>query len=172
MSRGLNPTGLCGSSTHLVQCGSDEPSWTRNQIWVQARMPDYSLNWTTGSSAIQRWQRWKRCSSPPPTEGGPAEAGAFRPQVCHGALTVWHGYQTIRWTVSKNPLLDSTQCLQRIHKYKFFFGRLILVCLWVGINWITLLMISFLLLHTQHFLFAFLGWFAWSKVNVCTTAIL
>ena len=35
-----------------------------------------------------------------PPEGGPAEA--FRPHVCHGALTVRHGCQTVRWTVSEN----------------------------------------------------------------------
>ena len=47
-----------------VQCGPDEPSWTWTQIWVQARMPDYSLNWTARSSAIQGWQWCQRCSSP------------------------------------------------------------------------------------------------------------
>ena len=52
-SRGSNPAGLCWSSTHLVQCGPDEPSRTWTLIRVQARMPEYSLNWTTGSSAIQ-----------------------------------------------------------------------------------------------------------------------
>ena len=47
-----------------VQCGPDEPDWSWIQIWVQARMPDYSLNWTARTSAIQRWQRCQRCSSP------------------------------------------------------------------------------------------------------------
>ena len=45
---------LCWSSINLVQCGPDEPSWTWTQIWVQAHMPDYSLNWTMGSSAITK----------------------------------------------------------------------------------------------------------------------
>ena len=30
------------------------------------------------------------------------KSGAFRPQVCHGALTAPHGCQTVRWTVSEN----------------------------------------------------------------------
>ena len=34
------------------------------KIWVQARMPGYSLNWTARSSAIQRSQRSQWCSSP------------------------------------------------------------------------------------------------------------
>ena len=60
-SRGLSPAWLCWSSTHLVQCGANETYWTWTQVWVQARMPEYSLNWTTGSSAIQGGQRrqWK-----------------------------------------------------------------------------------------------------------------
>ena len=50
--RSSSPAGLCWSSSHLVQCGPDEPSWTWTQIWLQTRMPDYSLNWTARSSAI------------------------------------------------------------------------------------------------------------------------
>ena len=67
MSRSLSPAGLCWtlisamwaaagqswSSTHLVQCELDEPNWTWTQTWVWAWMPDYSLNWIKGSSAIQ-----------------------------------------------------------------------------------------------------------------------
>ena len=53
----------CCSSAHLVQCGLDEPSWTWAQIWVQIHMPDFSLNWTAKSSAIQGWQRCLWCSS-------------------------------------------------------------------------------------------------------------
>ena len=63
-SRGLNSAGLCSSSAHLVQCGSDEPSWTWTQIWVQVPMPKYSLNSTARSSAIQGWQRCQWCSLP------------------------------------------------------------------------------------------------------------
>ena len=55
-----------------LQCGSAEPSWTRTQIWVQVRMPDYSLNWTARSSAIQtrsvqaaKWARTRSCSRSP-----------------------------------------------------------------------------------------------------------
>ena len=51
-SQGSNPVGLCWSSTHLVQCEPDEHSWTWTQTWVQVRMPDYSLNWTSKSIAI------------------------------------------------------------------------------------------------------------------------
>ena len=55
--------GLCWSSAHLVQCEPDEPSWTWTQIWAQACMPDYSLNWTARFSVIQEWQRCQWCSS-------------------------------------------------------------------------------------------------------------
>ena len=74
-SRGLSPAGLCWSSASLVQCGSDEPSLTWTQIWVQACMPDYSLNWTARSRAIQGWQKCQWCSLPtqrcPSQSGGP-----------------------------------------------------------------------------------------------------
>ena len=53
-SRGSSPTWLCWSSAHL---GPDEPNM------VQARMLNYSLNWTARSSAIQRWQSCQCCSS-------------------------------------------------------------------------------------------------------------
>ena len=56
-----NPGKLCCSSTHLVQCGPDEPSWSWTQIWVQARTPAYSLNWTARSSAVQGGQRCQYC---------------------------------------------------------------------------------------------------------------
>ena len=55
-SRGLSPAGLCLSSAQLVQWGPDEPTWKWTQIWVQAHMPDYSLNMTAGSRVIQYWQ--------------------------------------------------------------------------------------------------------------------
>ena len=58
MSRGSSPAWLYWLSTHLVRCGPDEPSW------VQARMPDYSLNWTMGSRVIQGWQRCQWCGLP------------------------------------------------------------------------------------------------------------
>ena len=64
MSRGSSPAWLCWSKAHLVQCEPDEPSWIWTQIWVQARMPGYSLNWKVRSSDIQRWQRCRWCSSP------------------------------------------------------------------------------------------------------------
>ena len=64
MSQGSSPAWLCCSSAHLVQCKPDEPSWTWTQIWIQARLPDYSLNWTARSSAIQGRQRYQWCNSP------------------------------------------------------------------------------------------------------------
>ena len=60
-SRGSNLARLCWLSARLLQCGPDEPSWTWTQICVQARMPDYSLNWTTRSSAILAGQ-WPLCT--------------------------------------------------------------------------------------------------------------
>ena len=71
-SRGSSPAGLCCSSAHFIQCGPDEPSWTWTQIWVQPRMPDYSLNWKARSSAIQGWQRCQWCS--PPTRRWPSRS--------------------------------------------------------------------------------------------------
>ena len=64
MSRGSSPAGQCWSSAHLVQCGPHEPSWTWTQIWVQARIPDYSLNRTAMFSAIQGRQMCQWYSFP------------------------------------------------------------------------------------------------------------
>ena len=61
--QGLSPAGLYWSLAHLVQCRPNGPSWTWTQIWVQACMPDYSVNWTARSRAIQGWQRFQWCSS-------------------------------------------------------------------------------------------------------------
>ena len=69
LSRDLNPIGRCWLSAHLVQCKPDETCRTWTQTWVQARMPDYSLNSAKRSSAIQCCQR-HHCL----TEGDPAEA--------------------------------------------------------------------------------------------------
>ena len=63
-SRGSIPACLCWSSTHLVKCGPEEPTRSWTQIWVQDRMPDYSLNWIARSSAIQEGQRFQCCNSP------------------------------------------------------------------------------------------------------------
>ena len=70
-SRDSNPVGLYWSSTHLVLCEPDEPCWTWAQIWVQALMSDYSLNWTKGSSAIQCCQWHHR---PPPQRRWPSRS--------------------------------------------------------------------------------------------------
>ena len=50
---GSSPAGLCWSSAHLMKWEPDELCWTWTQIWVRVRMPDYSLNLTRKSSAIQ-----------------------------------------------------------------------------------------------------------------------
>ena len=52
----LKPCWIKLASNHLVQCGPDVPSWTLNQTWVNARMPDYSWKWAARSSAIQSWK--------------------------------------------------------------------------------------------------------------------
>ena len=82
-SRGSSPAELCWSSAPLVQCGPGEPSWMWTKTWVQARMPDYNLNWTARSSAIQGVKGVNNSARPP--EGSPAQLkpGAFRPQVYH-----------------------------------------------------------------------------------------
>ena len=88
------------SSTHLVQCGSVGPSWTWTQIWVQAHMPYYSLNWTARSSAIHGWQSCQWCSSStrkrPSRNRGPFDLKSVMEQS-----TVRHGCQTARWIVSE-----------------------------------------------------------------------
>ena len=87
-SRGLSLAGQCWSSDHLVQCGPDEPSWSWTQIWVQARMPDYSLNWTS-SSAIQGGQRCQCCLSP--TRWWPSRSwGLSYIFHCHPPDRTWH----------------------------------------------------------------------------------
>ena len=63
-SSGTSPARLCWSSAHLVQCEPDKPSCSWTQIWVQARMPNYRLNWTARSTATQRWQRCQCWSLP------------------------------------------------------------------------------------------------------------
>ena len=111
MSRGMSPAGLCWSSTLLVLCGPDEPSWTWTQIWVQARMPDYSLNWIARCCAIQGVKAVNDAAHP--AEGGPAETKALTasslPLI---PLPVRHGYQTE---------LTSSQKLIRPPSYRCFY---------------------------------------------------
>ena len=61
---------------HLVQCGPKKPSWIWTQTWVQAQMPDYSLNWTKRSSAIQSVKGVNVAVRQP--EGSPARPGPAR----------------------------------------------------------------------------------------------
>ena len=81
-SQGSSPVWLYWSSAHLMQCGSDEPSWTWTWTWVQAWMFDYSLNWTVMSTAILRWQRCKWCSSPSWSQGSFGLKSAFAGLCC------------------------------------------------------------------------------------------
>ena len=55
-----------------MQYEPDEPKWTWTQIWIQVRMPDYSLNGTIRSSAIQGGKRCQCCNSP--TRRGPSRS--------------------------------------------------------------------------------------------------
>ena len=55
--------------TMLLQCEPDEPCRIWTQTWVQAQIPDYSLNWTKRSSAIQFCEWHYR-----PPEGSSAKA--------------------------------------------------------------------------------------------------
>ena len=72
-----------------VQCRPDEPSWTWTKICVQARMPDYNLNWTARSSALQGLQRCLWYSQP--TQRWPNwRRGPFG-LICHETSTVRHG---------------------------------------------------------------------------------
>ena len=52
---------------------------SRIQIWIRARMPGYSINWTTKSSAIHRGQRLQLAH---PKVAQP-KLGAFQPRICH-----------------------------------------------------------------------------------------
>ena len=51
-----------------MKCGPDEPSWTWTKIWVQACMPDYSLN---GQQSPMLYKGDKDAARPP--EGGQAK---------------------------------------------------------------------------------------------------
>ena len=84
---------LCWSSAHFVH------SWTWTQIWIQAHMPDYSLNWTARSSAIQGWQKVSLMLLAH-SKVVQSKLRAFWSHICHGALTVRHGCQTVRWKAS------------------------------------------------------------------------
>ena len=79
--RGVEGRARAGARNLLV-CGPDEPSWSWTQIWVQARMPAHSLNWTARSSDIQGGTNvsmlqlaYTKVDQPKPD--------AFRPRICH-----------------------------------------------------------------------------------------
>ena len=122
MSRGSSPTGLCWSLANFVECGPNKPSWSWTQIWIQVRMPAYSLNWTARSSAIPRGQKVSMMQLAHPKVAKP-KVGPFRPQDCHGALTIRHGCQTAHWTVSENtpPLTIVFNIFMRNGTYPLIF---------------------------------------------------
>ena len=87
-SQGSKPAGLSWSLAHLVLYEPDEPSWTWTQTWVQAQMPDYSLNWTTRSSAILAGQ----C----PLRAHQAKRSRKRQRIRQPCEYIYHGPQQIR----------------------------------------------------------------------------
>ena len=124
----------CWSLTHLVQCGPDEPSWTWTQIWVQAGMPDYSLNWTMKSSVIQGWQKCLWCSLP--TWRWPSQSqGTFG---LESAIDIWYP------TMKGYPTFPKTPGLEPHHQIQFRVIYRTLVCLPSAViqstpdNWVTL----------------------------------
>ena len=81
-SRGSSPAGLCWSSTHFVQYGLDEPSWSWTQIWVQARMPDYSLKLDSKVQCYTRGSKVSMLQLAHPKVAQP-KLRAFQPRICH-----------------------------------------------------------------------------------------
>ena len=104
----LEPCWAWGSLAYFVQCGP-EPSWSWNQIWVLERMPKYNWKWTARSRVIQWGQKVLVLQLAHPKVAQP-NSGVIRPQVCHGALTIRHGCQT----VSKLP--SPYKCAQHIYE--------------------------------------------------------
>ena len=89
-SRGSNPAGLCWSSAHLVQCEPDEPSCTWTQTWVQARMPDYSLNWTT---RVQCYTCWSMAVVRPPSQKTEGQVRTLLGGTTPGQRLTWEWWQ-------------------------------------------------------------------------------
>ena len=80
---------------HSVQCEPDEPSWTwTKSMGVQTGMPDYSLNWTKRSSAIQCYQ----CSLP--SWSGQAKVGGLSASSLSLIIDIPSGI-CARWTSKK-----------------------------------------------------------------------
>ena len=109
-NRNSSPVGFSWSSVHFVQCGPDERSWTWTQIWVQARMPKYSLNWTARPSAIQGWQRCLWCS--PPTRRWPSRS--LGPFGLKSATEHWLSGTDARQSAGKQRLIMMEWDLLRI----------------------------------------------------------
>ena len=62
----------------LCAIWTDELCWTWTHWWVQALMPDYCLNWTTG---VQCYTKVSIMQLAHPKVAKP-KPGTFRPQVC------------------------------------------------------------------------------------------
>ena len=75
--------------------------WTWAQIWVQARIPYYSLNRTARSSAIQRRHIVSVYQLAHPKVAQPKSA-AFRPQVC----LCWTVFASVK--TNSNLMLSAT----------------------------------------------------------------
>ena len=101
-----------------MQCGPDKPSWTWTQNWVQARMPDYSLNWTARSSAIQEWQRCQWCSELIRRW----HSRSWRPFGLKSAMEHWSSGTDARQFAEK-PLRQA-QWLIKLHRWKKRVNRL------------------------------------------------
>ena len=88
---GIKRRGRSGTSEAwtLLVCAAHRPTKcnvglmrqavSRIQIWIRARMPGYSFNWTARSSTIHREQRLQLAH---PKVAQP-KLGAFRPRICH-----------------------------------------------------------------------------------------
>ena len=83
-------------------------------------MPDYSLNWTARSKVSVMQLARPKVAQPNP--------GAFRSRVCHGALTVRHGCQAVRWKTSarSRDILE----LSMLKKHDVFYSSKISEVTW------------------------------------------
>ena len=80
-SRDSNPACLCSSSAHLVQCEPDEANSFTNPNVGPGTYASLRLKLDAWSSAVHRWQRGQKCSSP--TRRLPSRSwGPIRPRVC------------------------------------------------------------------------------------------
>ena len=88
-SQSSNLAGLCSSSTHLVQCESNEPSWSWTQIWVQTCAPQGPVLYM-GVKGVNNADHTPNVAQP--------KLGALRPQVCHCSFSEPRSGPKPRWT--------------------------------------------------------------------------